>query len=69
MLLMFSQFAQVNVWVVSGVFTLNNMLAFVIWTVPGDRLARRFRQPESVVWLNAVLGGMLIAVAVWMLWA
>ena len=69
MLLMFSQFAQANVWGVSGVFTLNNMLAFMIWTVLGDRLACRFRQPESVVWLNTVLGGMLIAVAVWMLWA
>jgi len=66
MLLMFSQFSQANVWAVSGLFTLNNMVAFVIWTLIGDRLARRFRQPQAAARLNKALGGMLVAVGLWM---
>ncbi len=66
--LMFSQFSQANIWVVTGIFTLNNMLAFVVWTLLGDVMAQRFREPGRAAQLNGLLGGMLIAVAVWMIW-
>ncbi|KGJ04570.1 Threonine/homoserine/homoserine lactone efflux protein [Paracoccus halophilus] len=54
------------VWIAT-VFTLNNMLAFVLWTLLGDRLAAGFRQDIAARRLNTVLGAMLAAVAFWML--
>ncbi len=66
--LMFSQFSQANIWVVTGIFTLNNMLAFVVWSLAGDVIARRFREPKRAAQMNGLLGGMLIVVAIWMVW-
>lgn len=76
-LLMFSQFLPLGgaegagrilpvLWI-AGVFTLNNLLAFVIWTLAGDRLAARFRDRAGARRLNAILGLMLAGVALWML--
>lgn len=72
--LMFTQFlpgAGVNdpalvVWI-TAVFTLNNLLAFTVWTLAGDLLARRFRSASGARRMNTFFGGMLAAVALWML--
>ena len=73
MVLMFSQFLggfgehrpEMVLWITS-VFTANNLLAFVVWTVIGDRIAARFRDHEQAQLLNRIFGGMLGLVAVWM---
>ncbi len=70
--LMFTQFlsgaqgAGTVVWI-TLVFTLNNLVAFVLWTVLGDGLAKAFRTPALAHRLNLVFGGVLAAVAIWML--
>lgn len=71
--LMFTQFLEqsdagrlVAVMVITTVFTFNNMIAFLVWTLIGDRIAGFFRTPESAGKLNAVFGAILAAVAVWM---
>lgn len=71
--LMFSQFLGGSgvhqpgmvLWITT-VFTANNLLAFVIWTMIGDRIAARFRDNEQAQLLNRVFGAMLGLVAVWM---
>ena len=71
---MFSQFLKntpenntaLIVWI-SIIFTLNNLLAFSIWTVLGDSLARLFRNELMSRKLNTAFGLMLAIVAVWML--
>jgi threonine/homoserine/homoserine lactone efflux protein len=72
--LMFSQFlaAQASVdWIrvtwITIIFTLNNLLAFVLWAYAGDVLGAQFRDPRKARQLNVVLGIMLAAVSVWML--
>jgi len=72
--LMFTQFlTQLNtgnmasVLVISTVFTLNNLIAFSIWTLIGDTLAGYFRTPKSAQRLNLMFGGLLSVVAIWML--
>jgi len=52
---------------ITTVFTLNNLIAFSIWALVGDRIAGYFRTPESARKLNTLFGGVLAAVAVWML--
>ncbi len=72
--LMFSQFlpagqpgeALLVLWIAS-VFTLNNLVAFIGWSVLGDRLGRLFRTPAQARALNAVFALSLVAVAIWML--
>ncbi|RKF16633.1 LysE family translocator [Roseovarius spongiae] len=72
--LMFTQFVvaadDTGQWqlilVITTVFTLNNLLAFLAWTAAGDRLARQFREEQSAKWINRVFGAVLAAVAVWM---
>lgn len=71
--LMFSQFLPAGdpssaavAWIAT-VFTLNNLVAFTLWTLAGDRLARLFRAAAAARWLNLGCGAMLAAVAVWML--
>lgn len=71
--LMFTQFlgpsAQgraVEVLWIATVFTLNNLIAFSVWTLIGDRIAGYFRTPDSARLLNTVFAGVLAAVAVWM---
>jgi len=72
--LMFTQFLPVDstsrvglvVWI-STVFTLNNLVAFTVWTAAGDVLMRRFRSERSARVLNIASGLMLAAVALWIL--
>ena len=72
MALMFSQFlpeggaAFRSVLTIAAVFTLNNLLAFTLWTAAGDRLAAAFARTDSARALNTVFGGTLAAVALWM---
>lgn len=72
--LMYSQFlGKVNnsivfeIAVIAIIFTLNNLIAFTLWTVVGDRLAIRFRNEKDARKLNLVFGAALGAVGLWML--
>ncbi|WP_347310394.1 LysE family translocator [Defluviimonas sp. SAOS-178_SWC] len=73
--LMFSQFLTGHLPTPSGVlaiatiFTMNNCLAFTLYTLAGDRIARSFRDPAHSRMLNIVFGLMLAAVASWMITA
>jgi threonine/homoserine/homoserine lactone efflux protein len=55
------------VFLIATIFTLNNYVAFTVWTMLGDALAQRFRNPDSARWLSIVFGGMLAVVALWMM--
>ena len=55
------------VLMVATVFTLNNFVAFVVWTAVGDRLILIFSDKRDGAKLNAAFGMILAAVAVWML--
>ena len=70
--LMFSQFisaadASTKVIVVSAIFTLNNFVAFTLWTIVGDGLAKMLSSEKHSRYLNSIFGGILTLVAVWML--
>jgi threonine/homoserine/homoserine lactone efflux protein len=72
--LMFTQFLRpaslnnfASVLLITTVFTLNNLVAFSLWALVGDRIARFFRSPESARRLNLLFGTVLAAVAIWML--
>ncbi len=72
--LMFTQFLDQSamgtlpaVMLITTVFTLNNMVAFCVWALIGDRIASLFRTPERAQRLNMMFGGILGAVAVWMI--
>ncbi|MEM7218051.1 MAG: LysE family translocator [Pseudomonadota bacterium] len=70
--LMFSQFLPASsdlklVAAIALVFTLNNLLAFSLWTLVGDALARVFRNDSNARLLNRVFGLMLGLVGLWML--
>jgi threonine/homoserine/homoserine lactone efflux protein len=71
--LMFTQFLApgpvdqlVPVLVITTVFTLNNLLAFSLWTVAGEALAMLFARERSARRLNLLFGLMLAGVAIWM---
>ena len=71
--LMFTQFIGAAhdtfllvLWI-TAVFTLNNLVAFLAWTILGDRLARLFRGGGCAQALNAGFAVLLAGVAVWML--
>lgn len=72
--LMFSQFLTVGsgtslasvLWI-ALVFTVNNLAAFMAWTIAGDRIATLFRDQAGSRRLNLVFGTALAAVAVWMM--
>ena len=69
--LMFSQFLVlpdpvVVAWI-STVFTLNNLVAFTLWTLAGDMLARQFRDEAAARRLNRLFAALLAGVALWML--
>lgn len=73
MALMFTQFAAPDsatpwllVLVITTVFTLNNLVAFLLWTAAGDWLAGHFRDAQSAVRINRMFGLVLGSVAVWM---
>lgn len=72
--LMFTQFLGQSdggrlaaVLFIATVFTVNNLVAFSIWTLIGDRIAAYFRTPESARKLNMLFGVLLAVVAIWML--
>jgi threonine/homoserine/homoserine lactone efflux protein len=72
--LMFTQFLSPDadndirlLLVITTVFTLNNLLAFSVWTMLGDGLGRLFRSDRDARRLNIAFGVTLILVAVWML--
>lgn len=52
---------------ITTVFTLNNFLAFTLWTILGDRFGRLFRDESNAKILNLSFGSLLAVVAVWML--
>src|SRR6056297_3453130 len=71
--LMFTQFLTPDgmdhfllVLAITTVFTLNNLLAFSVWTVAGDGFAALFAHDSSARRMNLIFGSMLAAVAVWM---
>jgi threonine/homoserine/homoserine lactone efflux protein len=74
--LMFTQFLPGNtqdrigavLWITT-VFTLNNLLAFTVYSMAGDRMAKLFRVDRTARRLNVAFGVVLAAVAVWMLLA
>jgi len=68
MALMYSQFGQADalIWVAT-VFTLNNIVAFCLFALVGDKVAARFVRGQSREAANKAMALMLAAVAVWML--
>lgn len=72
--LMFTQFldqpkmgALAAIVLITTVFTFNNMVAFSIWALIGNRIAGYFRTPDSAEKLNVTFGAILATVAIWML--
>ncbi len=72
--LMYSQFGSVGlssmserVAVISLVFTVNNLLAFLLWTLAGDGLGRLFRSEADARRLNLVFAVVLAGVALWLM--
>ncbi|WP_084395689.1 LysE family translocator [Henriciella aquimarina] len=73
--LMFSQFLEaaaasgklLAVGWISSVFTLNNLLAFTLWTLLGGQIAALFRDEARAHLLNRVFGSVLALVALWMM--
>lgn len=72
--LMFSQFlageaagSRAAVIWISTVFTLNNLAAFLLWTLAGERLAAHLRSAAAARRLHLGFGLMLAGVALWML--
>ncbi|MEX0361808.1 MAG: LysE family translocator [Allomuricauda sp.] len=51
---------------ISTIFTFNNLLAFTLWTIVGDRLAILFRNESNARLMNIGFGSLLAAVAIWM---
>ncbi len=71
--LMFTQFTPQNtgaslgfVMGVTTAFMLNNLVAFVIWTLFGAQIGKLFRSARAGRALNIGLGGLLASVALWM---
>lgn len=52
---------------ITSVFTLNNLIAFSLWTLAGSQLARMFAADRSARALNRAFGVLLGLVALWML--
>ena len=69
--LMFSQFlpaeqaSPARVLLISAVFTLNNLIAFAVWALAGQAIARLFAGARAHL-VNRGFGLSLIGVAVWM---
>ncbi|WP_323765958.1 LysE family translocator [Marinovum sp.] len=70
-LLMFSQFIEPDrgapgvLWIAT-VFTLNNLCAFLVWTLVGARIGARLRQGPAAGAVNRGLALLLAGVALWM---
>lgn len=70
--LMFSQFAGKGgegtfafVVLIATIFTLNNFIAFVVWTVAGQQLFRLIANESVARRQNLIFAAMLAAVAIW----
>jgi threonine/homoserine/homoserine lactone efflux protein len=70
---MFTQFlnpsdsSSVNlVLLITLVFTLNNLVAFVVWTLGGQGLTMLFQSETSKRWIDYFFAATLIAVGIWM---
>ncbi|MFT3797843.1 LysE family translocator [Microbacterium sp.] len=70
---MFTQFLRppVNddaaaVLLITTVFTLNNLIAFIAWTLGGSALAMLFRNERSKRWIDYFFAATLIAGGIWM---
>lgn len=71
-MLMFSQFLTDMdglraVLAISAVFTLNNGVSFLIWTILGDQIGGYFRHERHAALLNLIFASALALVALWML--
>jgi threonine/homoserine/homoserine lactone efflux protein len=72
--LLFTQFLTAGndrfgeVFMISTIFTLNNLLAFIVWTLAGVAIAALLRGDAAHRNLNLGFGLCLIAVGVWMIW-
>lgn len=71
--LMFTQFPPreelgtlTTVLLVTTVFTLNNLVSFLLWTILGDRIAAMLQSPASARTLNTLVAASLAAVSLWM---
>ncbi len=51
---------------VTLVFTVNNLVAFLVWTFGGRTLTTLFRSPRSRRWIDRLFAGTLVGVAIWM---
>ncbi len=70
--LMFTQFLNGTdgtgaVLLITGIFTLNNLVAFTLWSALGDVISQRFRGDTSARRLNLLFSIILASVAIWML--
>ena len=72
--LMFTQFLPTSgsgqvfsVFLLTSLFTLNNLIAFSVWVLVGDRIGRVFRHPDAARAVNSAFGLLLALVAVWMI--
>lgn len=55
-----------TVLVITVVFTLNNLVAFIVWALGGRALTALFRNERSKRWIDSLFAATLIGVAVWM---
>jgi len=72
MALMFSQFQATTLGqtaVIAGIFTINNMVAFLAWTMAGQSLAQLFQSAKAARYLNTGFAICLAIVALWLMLA
>jgi len=55
-----------TVFAIAAIFTLNNLVAFIVWTAAGRGLTALFRSDRARQWIDYFFAVTLIAVAVWM---
>jgi threonine/homoserine/homoserine lactone efflux protein len=73
-MLLFTQFLAPGddrfgeVFFISTIFTFNNLIAFIVWTLAGVAIAALLRGSAANRNLNILFGLSLIAVGVWMIW-
>jgi threonine/homoserine/homoserine lactone efflux protein len=70
---MFTQFLRpsvddnvLTVLAITTVFTLNNLIAFIVWALGGRALTTLFRSERSRRWIDYLFAATLFAVAIWM---
>lgn len=74
MAVMFAQFLRppqsddvVTVVAITTIFTFNNLIAFILWTVGGRALASLFRHERAGQLIDYVFAALLIGLAIWMM--